>query len=63
VRHFASTTFWKLDIARKAFADPYMVEGLDQREDYGEDRLLLTGMVKGANCSVSSIPNEKDASA
>jgi uncharacterized DUF497 family protein len=40
------------ETARKAFADPYMVEGLDQREDYGEDRLLLTGMVEDELLSV-----------
>ena len=30
--------------ARKAFADPFMVEILDEREDYGEERFLLIGM-------------------
>ena len=26
--------------AKKAFADPFMVEILDEREDYGEERFL-----------------------
>ena len=33
------------DTARKVFADPFMVAILDEREEYGEDRFLLIGMV------------------
>ena len=40
------------DTARKAFADPFMVEILDEREEYGEDRFLLIGMVQGELLSV-----------
>jgi uncharacterized DUF497 family protein len=40
------------DIARKAFADPSMVEVLDNREDYGEDRYLLIGMAEGQLLSI-----------
>jgi uncharacterized DUF497 family protein len=40
------------DTARMAFADPFMVEILDEREDYGEDRFLLIGMVQGELLSV-----------
>jgi uncharacterized DUF497 family protein len=31
--------------ARQAFADPFAIEFVDDREDYGEDRLILLGMV------------------
>jgi uncharacterized protein len=33
--------------ARAAFADVFSVSEYDDREDYGEDRYLLTGMVLG----------------
>jgi uncharacterized protein len=33
--------------ARAAFADAFNVSEYDDREDYGEDRYLLTGMVLG----------------
>ena len=32
--------------AREAFDDPFAIEFIDDREDYGEDRLILFGMVK-----------------
>jgi uncharacterized DUF497 family protein len=38
--------------AKEAFADRLMVEILDEREDYGEDRLLLIGMAEGQLLSV-----------
>jgi uncharacterized protein len=38
--------------ARRAFTDPFMVEILDEREDYGEARFLLIGMVDGQLLSV-----------
>jgi uncharacterized DUF497 family protein len=40
------------DSARRAFADPFMVEVIDQREDYGEERVLLIGMAEGQLLSV-----------
>jgi uncharacterized protein len=40
------------DTARKAFSDPFMVEVLDDSEDYGEERFLLIGMVDGELLSV-----------
>jgi uncharacterized DUF497 family protein len=40
------------EIARKAFRDPAMVEILDQREDYGDERYLLIGMADGQLLSV-----------
>jgi uncharacterized protein len=35
------------ETARKAFADPFAVEILDDRESYGEERWLLIGMAEG----------------
>jgi uncharacterized protein len=35
------------DKAVKAFADPYAVEWIDDREDYGEERCNLLGMCEG----------------
>lgn len=32
--------------AREAFNDPFAIEFVDDREDYGEDRLILFGMVE-----------------
>jgi len=32
--------------ARQTFDDPFAIEFADDREDYGEDRLLLLGMVE-----------------
>jgi uncharacterized protein len=33
--------------ATKAFGDPFAVEHLDEREDYGEERTNLVGMCDG----------------
>jgi hypothetical protein len=35
------------DIALEAFDDPFAVDWLDEREDYGEDRFSLLGMAQG----------------
>jgi len=32
--------------AREAFDDPFAVDFLDDREDYGENRLILLGMLE-----------------
>jgi uncharacterized DUF497 family protein len=34
------------DMARLAFNDPFAVAREDQRQDYGEDRYILLGMVE-----------------
>jgi uncharacterized DUF497 family protein len=47
------TTF---ETAKKAFSDPFMVEVLDDTEDYGEDRFLVIGMVEGHLVSVIYTP-------
>ena len=36
------------ETATKVFKDPFAVERLDDREDYGEDRYILTGTADGA---------------
>ena len=33
--------------ATRAFADPFAIERLDNRENYGEDRFNILGMVDG----------------
>jgi uncharacterized DUF497 family protein len=35
------------DLAKTVFKDPFAVERLDDREDYGEARFVLIGMAKG----------------
>ncbi len=35
------------DTAKKVFKDPFAIERLDDREDYGEDRFNIFGMVEG----------------
>ena len=39
----ASTSRWRC----KFFRDPFAVERLDDRADYGEDRFVLTGIAEG----------------
>jgi uncharacterized DUF497 family protein len=33
------------EMARDVFQDPFAIEWLDDREDYGEDRYVIIGMV------------------
>jgi uncharacterized DUF497 family protein len=35
------------DAARDVFKDPFAVEQLDDRENYGEDRFTIIGMARG----------------
>ena len=35
------------DLARTVFKDPFAVERLDDREDYGEERFVIVGMAEG----------------
>jgi len=35
------------DLAKTVFKDPFAVERLDDREDYGEDLFVLIGMAEG----------------
>ncbi len=35
------------DLATTVFRDPFAVERLDDREDYGEQRFVLIGMAEG----------------
>ena len=34
------------DTAKKVFKDPFAIERLDDREDYGEERFSILGMVE-----------------
>jgi hypothetical protein len=40
------------ETATQAFQDPFAIERLDEREDYGEDRFILTGTAEGAILTV-----------
>jgi uncharacterized DUF497 family protein len=40
------------ETARAVFRDPFAVERLDDREDYGEDRFILIGMADGVVLTV-----------
>lgn len=40
------------ELATKVFDDPFGIERLDDREDYGEDRFLLIGIAEGAVLTV-----------
>jgi len=35
------------EMARDVFKDPFAVDRLDDREEYGEDRYIVIGMVEG----------------
>lgn len=35
------------EVAKKVFQDPFAVEFLDDRQDYGEQRFVILGMVDG----------------
>jgi hypothetical protein len=35
------------DLAKTVFRDPFAVERLDDREDYGEERFVIIGMAQG----------------
>ena len=40
------------ELAVKVFRDPFGIERLDDREDYGEDRFILIGTAAGALLTV-----------
>ena len=35
------------ELATTAFKDPFAIERVDDREDYGEERIIMTGMAEG----------------
>jgi uncharacterized DUF497 family protein len=35
------------DLAKTVFEDPFAIERLDDREDYGEERFVIIGVAKG----------------
>ncbi len=45
-QNYAKHGVW-FERARFVFADVFAVGEIDDREDYGEDRFLITGMVEG----------------
>ena len=48
------------DVAKRAFDDPLALEQLDDREDYGEERFNIIGMVEGRLLFVAyTMRNEK----
>jgi uncharacterized protein len=44
IRDHEGVTF---EQAAAAFSDPFAVEWIDEREDYGEERSILLGMISG----------------
>jgi uncharacterized DUF497 family protein len=40
------------EMATEVFKDPFAVERLDDREDYGEDRFILVGTAEGVLLTV-----------
>ncbi len=43
----------RFEAAREVFQDPFALEWLDDREDYGEDRSIILGMVENRLLYVS----------
>ena len=37
----------RFDLARTVFRDPFAIERLDDRADYGEERFVMIGMAEG----------------
>ena len=35
------------ELAKSVFRDPFAIERLDDREDYGEERFVIVGMAEG----------------
>lgn len=36
------------ELAKTVFRDPFAIERLDDREDYGEERFVIVGMAEGS---------------
>jgi uncharacterized protein len=47
------------ELAKKVFSDPFGVEILDDRQDYGEDRFVILGMV-GSQLLYEAYTERKD---
>ena len=46
------------ELAKRVFRDPFAIERLDDREDYGEERYVIIGMVDGrVLCVVYTLRN------
>jgi uncharacterized protein len=48
-------------LAKTVFKDPFAVERLDDREDYGEERFVIIGMAKGHVLLFVATPNVRIA--
>ncbi len=46
------------DTAKRAFSDPFAVALIDERENYGEERFNLLGMVEGRLLNVAYVERE-----
>jgi putative transcriptional regulator len=51
------------DLAKTAFSDPFAIERLDDRADYGEERFVMIAWPRETFCYLWPIPNARNASA
>jgi uncharacterized protein len=47
------------ELAKTVFKDPFAIELVDDREDYGEERLILIGMAEGIRLFVAFTEREE----
>lgn len=47
------------DLAKKVFNDPFAVERIDDRQDYGEERYIIIGLADGALLFVAYTEREE----
>ena len=50
----------RFEAARNVFKDPFAVELIDDRHDYGEDRFVLIGMAIGSLANRRLLPEGRD---
>jgi uncharacterized DUF497 family protein len=43
------------DLAKTVFKDPFAIERLDDREDYGEQRFVIIGMAEGKHLALCGL--------
>jgi uncharacterized DUF497 family protein len=48
------------DLAKTVFKDPFAIEFLDDRENYGEERLVIIGMAEGPILLYVAFTERKD---
>lgn len=49
------------DLAKTVFKDPFAIERLDDREDYGETRFVMIGMAEGNSLLFVAYTERKDS--